>query len=377
MGHIVMTPSRTYRANWRDSAGRQRSKTFKTKKAARTFLGEVESAVARGSYVDPALGRLLFRVYAARWTSSRNNELSTTARDASIMKNHVLTRWGDLQLAKIDHLAVQSWVSELGRKYAPATVAECYRLTTAVMKSAMRDRLIPYNPCDGVRLQSRRRRDTDDLVISFEDYRDRLLPAVPDRYRALVGVAGGAGLRWGEAVGLRWDVVDLDDAGLRVVRVVVEVGGYVSEKAYPKSRAGRREVPLPRFLVALLAAHRETFAPGPLGGVFTNTTGGPLLRGHFRARVWKPALLRAGLPLALRFHDLRHCYATWLVSDGTPINFVQAVMGHEQASTTLDRYTHIPTGYGERIRSVFADDLLTIGSEPSAEQQEGPRQLGA
>jgi integrase len=40
-----------------------------------------------------------------------------------------------------------------------------------------------------------------------------------------------------------------------------------------------------------------------------------------------------------KFHDLRHCYATWLVSDGVPVNVVQAVMGHEQASTTLNRYT--------------------------------------
>lgn len=117
----------------------------------------------------------------------------------------------------------------------------------------------------------------------------------------------------------------------------------------------------------LLATHRETFAAGPSGEVFTNATGGPLWRGSFRSRVWKPALLRARLPLALRFHDLRHCYATWLVSDGTPINLVQAVMGHEQASTTLDRYTHTPRGYGDRIRSVFADFSLTLDTDADAE----------
>ena len=54
-------------------------------------------------------------------------------------------------------------------------------------------------------------------------------------------------------------------------------------------------------------------------------------------------------------HDLRHCYATWLVLDGVPINLVQYVMGHERASTTLDLYTHAPSGHGDRLRAVFAD----------------------
>jgi site-specific recombinase XerC len=64
----------------------------------------------------------------------------------------------------------------------------------------------------------------------------------------------------------------------------------------------------------------------------------------------------------LRFHDLRHCYATWLVSGGVPVNVVQVVMGHEQASTTLNRYTHTPADFFASVRAVFsdpADDSLT------------------
>jgi integrase len=343
---------------WRDATGSQRSRTFRTKKDARSFLAQIEADIARGVYVDPAAGRTRFADHAARWFAARNDEATTAARDASVMRNHVLPRWGAMPLARIDHLAVQGWVSELGARLAPATVAECYRLTAAVMKSAVRHRMIPFNPCEDVRLPRRRRRDTDGVLITREAFTGQLLPVVPERYRALVGVAGGAGLRWGEAIGLRWDVVDLEAAVLRVVRVLVEVSGHVSEKAYPKSRAGRRDVPLPAFLVDLLDKHRRLVAPGPRGEVFSNRDGGPLMRGHFRARVWKPALDRAGLPAAMRFHDLRHCYATWLVSDGVPINYVQAVLGHENASTTLDRYTHTPTGSGDRIRAAFVADVL-------------------
>src|SRR5262249_12527554 len=155
-----------------------------------------------------------------------------------------------------------------------------------------------------------------------------LLPATPDRYRALIGLAAGTGLRWGEAVGLRWDAIDLAAGVVRVVRVAEEGSGVVRLKPYPKAPASRRAVPLPPFFVELLRLHEKEYPVGEAGLVFVARTGEPLKRGTFRARVWKPSLIRAKLPYTLRFHDLRHSYATWLVSDGIPINDVAKVMGH-------------------------------------------------
>jgi integrase len=223
---------------------------------------------------------------------------------------------------------------------------------------------------------------------------------------ASVALAGGTGLRWGECVGLRWEYLDLDERTVRVVRVAVEIAGTVTTKPYPKSRAGRRTVPLPDFAADLLTAHKEAFPAGPAGEVFTNTSGGPLRRTLFRSRVWRPALARPGLlgrtdrlghfkfravwrdsegiewskefttereavahvakvaSNGLRFHDLRHSYATWLVSRGVPVNDVKEVMGHEQTSTTLNLYTHGSEGRTKRVLAAFADDSLT--SEPGA-----------
>lgn len=185
--------------------------------------------------------------------------------------------------------------AELGGRLVPATVAECHRLISAVLRAAVRDRLISTNPCDGVRVPRRRRKDIDVRTITRAELINRLLPALPDRHRALVGLAGGTGLRWGECVGLRWDSVELDAGYVHVVRVAVEVAGRVTTKAYPKSKAGRRSVPLPAFVVDLLRAHRGNYSPGPAGEVFTNPTGGPLRRTLFRPRDWRPALVRAGL----------------------------------------------------------------------------------
>jgi hypothetical protein len=93
-----------------------------------------------------------------------------------------------------------------------ATVAEALRLTGAVLRSAVRNRLIPFNPADEVRVPRSRPRDSDERIISRSDLRARLLPAVPPRHRAVVATAAGAGLRWGEAVGLRTAALDLPGA---------------------------------------------------------------------------------------------------------------------------------------------------------------------
>jgi integrase len=240
MGHVVKTPAGTFRANWRDAAGRQRAKTFRTKREASAFLAETEVTLSRGSYVDPHAGRLRFGAYASRWRESRNDEITTRARDGRSCGPTSFLAGEDVPLSKIDHLAVQGWISDLSLGLSPATVAECYRLASAILKAAVRDRLIGTNPCDGVKVPPRRKKDTDDRIITQADLTQRLLPAVPDRYRALVALAGGTGLRWGECVGLRWDALDLDIETVSVVRVAVEVAGSVTTKPYPKSRAGRR-----------------------------------------------------------------------------------------------------------------------------------------
>jgi hypothetical protein len=160
MSHISHTPGGAYRANWRDPSGRQRAKTFPTKKAARQFLAEIESSMTRGLYVDPHAGRTLFADHATRWMSGRNTEATTAARDASVMRTHVVPQWGSWPLNKIDHAAVQAWVTELGKRRSPDVVAKCYQLTAAVLRSAVSNRLLAFNPCEDIRLPPRRKHDS-------------------------------------------------------------------------------------------------------------------------------------------------------------------------------------------------------------------------
>ncbi|MEU6700489.1 site-specific integrase [Pseudonocardia sp. NPDC046786] len=396
MGFIDKTPEGRYRAYFRDPSGKQRSKTFRLKKDATTFLAEIETSQTRGAYVSPHAGRMAFGAHAAEWMATWNVEITTAARDRSIMQTHVLPRWGDVPLSRVDHLSLQAWATDLGTRRSRATVVESLRLASAVLRSAVRNRLIPFNPADEVRVPRARTRDTHEQIISRADLHHRLLPAVPEQHRGVVATAAGAGLRWGEVVGLRTDALDLDAARLVVIRTVVEVAGTTSFKPFPKSRAGRRTVPLPSWLLPIIREHLERWPTEPNAPVFANEVGAPLRRTLFRSRIWRPSLVRAGLlggvtsvgdryrarwtdaagkehtedfraesPAVhhvarhqsggLRFHDLRHSYATWLVDDGVPPNMVQRVLGHERSSTTLDLYTR-RTDNSERILQALDDE---------------------
>jgi hypothetical protein len=138
------------------------------------------------------------------------------------MRNHVLSKWGMVPLSKLDHSSEQAWATQLGQRLSPATVRECYRLTAGVLRSAVRDRLIGFNPAEGVRLPPCRRLDTDDLVLTRDELLCKLLLALPERYRALVALASDTGLCW--------DALDLTAGTVRVIRVAEEVSGQVTLK---------------------------------------------------------------------------------------------------------------------------------------------------
>ncbi|MFU8851264.1 tyrosine-type recombinase/integrase [Micromonospora sp. SL1-18] len=420
MGHIVKTPAGTFRANWRDPSGRQKAKTFRTRKEAAAYLATTEATVSQGTYVDPAAGKARFGTYAERWLASRSVEATTLAGWTSRLNARLLPQWGAWPVARIDYLAVQEWVTRMGRELSPATVASCHSLLSSILAAAVRSRLIAFNPCEGVRLPAQRKRAGGQFALTLDQVQELLLPSVPEWHRPVVAAAAGAGLRWGECLGLRWADIDLpddddQDATLTVQRVVIEVNGHPADKPYPKTAQSRRRVPIPPFLRAELLCHRERTDPGEADRVFTNQAGDPMLRSNFRRQVWRPSLVRAGLlgtvmetgphrfraawrdresvewsaeftthreavahvavkaAGGLRFHDLRHGYVTWLVSRGVPVNIVQAAVGHEHASTTLNRYTHTPADFHRLIRGAFAtsaDESLTSDDDRRSDESE-------
>jgi integrase len=327
----------TYRVRYRDPAGGQRSKVFARKADAQRFLNETETAKARGTWTDPSLGRVLFRDWLGEWWATTTNlRASTRERDESLLRRLALSRFGDAPLAAISQRDVRAWVAELSAgPLAPATVQKAYQLLGKVMGAAVDAGMLAQSPCRRVPLPKVEREEMRFLTPAEVA---TLADAIQPRYRALVLVGAYGGLRIGELAGLRRSRVDLLRGTVTVAEIVVEVRG-VLHMGPPKTRASRRTVGLPRFVVEELAAHLAE--PGdPEAFVFTAPEGGPLRVHNFRARVWRPATRAAGLD-GLRIHDLRHtAVALWIAAGANPKE-VAARAGHASVSFTLDRYGHL------------------------------------
>jgi integrase len=349
----VRSGKTTYRVRYRDPAGRQRSKVFARKADAQRFLNETETAKGRGTWTDPALGRVLFRDWLGEWWATTSNlRASTRERDESLLRRLALPRFGDAALAAISQRDVRAWVAELSaRGLAPATVQKAYQLLGKVMGAAVDAGMLARSPCRRVPLPKVEREEMRFLTPAEVA---SLAEVIRLRYRALVLVGAYGGLRIGELAGLRRRRVDLLRGTVQVAEIVIEVRG-VLHVGPPKTRASRRTVGLPRFVVEELAAHLA--GPGdPEAFVFTAPEGGPLRLHGFRARVWRPATRAAGLD-GLRIHDLRHtAVALWIAAGANPKE-VAARAGHSSVSFTLDRYGHLypeaDTALRERLDALY------------------------
>ena len=146
------------------------------------------------------------------------------------------------------------------------------------------------------------------------------------------------GLRRGELLGLKWEDIDLERGDLRVRRQIARINGEVVE-APLKTKNAYRTLPLAEDTIGVLEAQRKK--TGSSQWVFPSTTGGPISPDsvlHMLHRVLK----RAGLP-RVRFHDLRHTFATLALQNGVDVKTVSGMLGHFSAGFTLDTYAHVTT----------------------------------
>jgi integrase len=170
-----------------------------------------------------------------------------------------------------------------------------------------------------------------------------LAGAINQRYRALIILKAYAGLRIAEIAGLRRHRIDLLRGHVRVAEIAVEVQGRIFTGP-PKTKAGRRTVPIPRHVVDELQRHLAVYADlDPEGLVFPGADGGVLRSNAWRRRVWKPAIDIAGVA-PLRPHDLRHTAVSLWIAAGANPKQVAVWAGHRSVSSVLDRYGHLFPG---------------------------------
>lgn len=317
MATIKRRPDRggRWEVRYRDPEGRQRARLFGRKIDAERFAATTGADIVRGSYLDPALGRLTFARFLEQ--SYRPTivglEATTRARDESYLRTHILPVFGSRPLASIDYSTCQTWVNELATRRAPATVVKAAQIMGKVMKTAVRAKTIPHNPMAEVTLP--RVVESEDIYLTpaqVADLADAMTTVAP-RYRALVWLGCYAGPRIGELLSLRWSDVDFLRSTLTISRKVVEVSGVGLVEGQTKTKAGRRTVTLPRPVLAEVERHRAYFGSPSL--VFTSTEGRQIRANNLRRRAWADAVAACGLN-GFTFHDMRHTAVSLWVAAG-------------------------------------------------------------
>jgi integrase len=419
-----------FRVRWRDGrAAPERTYTFTSPRLSRG-QSEAERAARRlGAYVDlmghhlgvvAALVGAGFRVegfpgmaapesaddppvtvadYAARWLAMLSRPNPRTRDDyRKTLELHILPVLGALDITKLTREHIALWLrakeeSLSGRAAAggvrraprPATLANWHGVLSTMLEEAARDGVRAGNPARGLGPTPKSlHREMCFLTHTEWAILHRCLRRKSGRTTAhprvdptfgqhLATLLAGTGLRWSEATALtvgqcnllaRVPLVRIDRAWKRQPD-----GTYCV--ADPKSRRSVRSVAIADHvrdvLVLRTAGKRDTelVFPAPQGGQF--------LSAWFHTRYWKPALARAteeGLLKQPRVHDLRHTHAAWLIAEGRPLPSIQARLGHESISTTIDRYGHLmpdlDTGNAAAIDRAFAIAFEDTTEEPAA-----------
>lgn len=274
--------------------GREHARHFTRKVDAQRWLDEQTAAVVAGQFVDPRAGRQTFRDYAEWWRATQVHRPSTAAYHETMLRRHVYPRLGERPLNSILPSDIQGLVKAMSADLAPSTVGVVHGIVAGIFRAAVADRRTVANPCVGTRLPRAQKRRVVPLTTGEVS---SLADQISGRYRALVTLAAGTGMRQGECFGLTVDRIDFLRRTVTVDRQLVTVANRAPFLAGPKTAASHRTIPLPQVVVDALAAHLAAFPAGREGLVFTTDDGKPIRRTFSRrgsgARLSSP---RAHLP---------------------------------------------------------------------------------
>ena len=288
---------------------------------------------------------------------------------------HIVPDLGNVVLDQVTPQHVQALINKkLRAGLSPKTVQYMRGVLRTALGQAERWGMVSRNAAALVDGPRQHRNVINPLGL---DEARRLLDAArDDRLGALYSVALAMGLRQGEALGLRWEDVDLEEGVLHVRYQLQRLNGKV-QLVEPKTAMSRRTLALPDSIVASLEAHRERQARErhlagsrwvETGLVFT-TPIGTALDGPNVTKRFQRLLARIGLPKR-RFHDLRHSCASLLLAQNVAPRVVMEILGHSQISLTMNTYTHVLPHL--RREAAAHMDVLLAGDKGGTKGGTGP-----
>lgn len=356
--YVTATGEKHYRVRFR-SGDVQTSETFRRKADADEFAavlsgGGVLAARAWLRARQEQMDALTFGEWFDLYVDQLTGVTVRTRADYQSLRRRYLAELDDLPLPLITRGHITAIINRLEDQGLSAkTIKNVIHMLSSSLALAIDEGHLTKNPCRRVRLPKPGLDVIDARFLTHEEF-GALYAAIRPDYQPLVAFLVGTGMRWSEATAIEARHVDLARGTVRVEQAWKWQGkgkGYALGP--PKSPKSRRTV---NAAVGALAAV-EPLLGKPTAFVFQTQTGQVVRHNNFFNRIWRPGCADAGFDPAPRIHDLRHTHASWLISDGVPLEAVQDQLGHESIVTTRKVYGHLLPALGVALGKSASEAL--------------------
>ena len=350
---------------WDANAGEKIRYSAESFDEARAWRADAQQGLRRGTLraagsrtVSEAADDLLEEMRAGEIRNRSGDRYKPSAIRSyeSSLELYVRPELGAMRLGDVRRRHVQTLADRLvGEDAAPSTVRNALMPLRVIYRRALRDDLVSVNPCTGIELPANRRRR--ERVASRDDAADLIAALDTPFDKALWATALYAGLRSGELMALRWADVDLAEGSIRVERAY---DPKACEFIEPKSRAGRRRVPIASALRLALLEHRVAAGSPEPGALVFAEQGRPFDDEAARARAraaWDETELE---PIGL--HEARHTAASMMIAAGINLKALSEFLGHSSITITLDLYGHLLPGAIAEAADLLDRYLDTTGT---------------
>ena len=340
-----------------------------TKKKATEKLREVEDQLRRGIYLpDKKIPN--FKQVAKDWIEQKIPNLRHSTW--SVYEGHTRNHFDDFDPIKINRVTtakVEKWISTRHNEGMNlATIKKILVTLGQIMAYAVRHGYIDYNPVrDAERPRGNGESEENKIRVLTPPEINLFLEAEKDiKYRTLFILAIFSGARQGELLSLKWSDIEWGNNQIHIQRTFNNDNWYDV-----KTAASNRKIDIGPSMMAKLKEWKLACPPNDHDLVFPNKAGNPINHNNLIQRHFYPALDKTGLP-KIRFHDLRHTYASLLIEQGENIKYIQSQLGHSSPTVTLNVYSHLMKSVNQEAALRLENAIFEInGSKMVADNKKG------
>lgn len=358
-----------YVIDFYDTKGNRRWKTLPegtTKKQAREKLREIEDQLLKGIYI-PDQKIPTFEDVAKDWLEQK--ELNVRASTLRMYEGHLKRHFSEINGLRVNRISISTVERFITNKQKQGmnltTLRKIIVTFNQVINYCVRHRYIDFNPVrDSERPKNRGQVEKSKIRVLNPGEIKALLETEEDqKYRILFKLAIMSGARQGELLGLKWTDIDWFNNQIRIQRTFNEGAWY-----QPKSKSSTRCIDIGPAMISDLKKWHIACPASKLNLVFPNESGNPINHRNMLQRHFYPALKAAGIG-PIRFHDLRHTYASLLIDQGENIKYIQSQLGHANPSITLNVYAHLIKPVNQLAAKQLETTIFGTGSKTVAENK--------